>query len=151
LFKNGSSWLVQNSLFVIEEVSDLKYCISKKNSGENMLYFLYIREIAENNSSHWRKQYTSFHDIPEFVFTELVLQIFYWIYDIAIHSRIFILDLSSNIDLWNLYYFFGKLGKLGKLGYSFQFICLFRIKWECLKNIDWWWTMTIKKKKKEIN
>jgi hypothetical protein len=39
----------------------------------------------------------------ELVFTELILQILYWIYEIAIHSRVFILDLPHNIDLINPY------------------------------------------------
>jgi hypothetical protein len=42
----------------------------------------------------------------ELVFTELILQILYGIYEIAIHSRIFLMDLPTNIDLWNLHYFF---------------------------------------------
>jgi hypothetical protein len=54
---------------------------------------------------------------PELVFTELVLQILYWIYEIAIHSGIFILEIPTNIDLGNLYYFFLS----EKLGY-FLFI-----------------------------
>jgi hypothetical protein len=37
--------------------------------------------------------------IPELVFTELILQILYWIYEIAIHSRVFILDLPTYKDL----------------------------------------------------
>jgi hypothetical protein len=44
--------------------------------------------------------------LPELVFTELILQIFYWIYEIAIHSPICILDLPTNIYLWKLYYLF---------------------------------------------
>jgi hypothetical protein len=43
---------------------------------------------------------------PELVFTEIILQILYCIYEIAIHSRIFILDLPTNIELGNLYYLF---------------------------------------------
>jgi hypothetical protein len=35
---------------------------------------------------------------PEFEFTVVVLQILYWIYVNAIHSRVFILDLPTNID-----------------------------------------------------
>jgi hypothetical protein len=38
--------------------------------------------------------------------TKLILQIFYWIYEIAIHSRYFILDLPIKIDLCNQYYLF---------------------------------------------
>jgi hypothetical protein len=36
---------------------------------------------------------------PELVFTELILQTLYWICAIAIHSRVFVLDLPTNIDL----------------------------------------------------
>jgi hypothetical protein len=36
---------------------------------------------------------------PELVFTKLTLQILEWIYVIAIHSCVFILDLETNIDL----------------------------------------------------
>jgi hypothetical protein len=35
----------------------------------------------------------------ELVFTELILLILYWIDEIAIHSRAFILDLPTNIVL----------------------------------------------------
>jgi hypothetical protein len=42
---------------------------------------------------------------PEYVFTELILQSLYWIYEIAIHD-IFILDLPTNIELWTLDYLF---------------------------------------------
>jgi hypothetical protein len=35
---------------------------------------------------------------PELVFTELILQILYWIYKIAIHSRDIIMDLSTNLE-----------------------------------------------------
>jgi hypothetical protein len=38
-------------------------------------------------------------DFPELVFTELILRILFWIYEIAIHSRALILDLPSNIVL----------------------------------------------------
>jgi hypothetical protein len=41
--------------------------------------------------------------ITELVFTVLFLKILYWIYEVVIHSRIFILDLPANIDFWNLY------------------------------------------------
>jgi hypothetical protein len=37
--------------------------------------------------------------ITELVFTELILQILYWIDKIAIQSRPFILDLPTNVDL----------------------------------------------------
>jgi hypothetical protein len=43
---------------------------------------------------------------PELVFTDLILQILYWIYKIAFHSYIFMLELPTNIELWNLYYLF---------------------------------------------
>jgi hypothetical protein len=36
---------------------------------------------------------------PELVFTELILKILYWIYKIAIHSHICIVDLPTNIKL----------------------------------------------------
>jgi hypothetical protein len=42
---------------------------------------------------------------PELEFTKLILQILYWISEIVIHSRIFMLDLTSSIDVWNLYYY----------------------------------------------
>jgi hypothetical protein len=35
---------------------------------------------------------------PELVFTVLFLLILYWIYEVVIHSRAFILDLPANID-----------------------------------------------------
>jgi hypothetical protein len=38
----------------------------------------------------------------QLVFTDLIFQILYWIYEIAIHSRVFLLDLPTNIDLSNL-------------------------------------------------
>jgi hypothetical protein len=38
------------------------------------------------------------------MFTEQILQILYWMNEIAIHSRVFILDLPWSIDLWNLQY-----------------------------------------------
>jgi hypothetical protein len=43
---------------------------------------------------------------PELLFTELILHILYWIYEIDIHSCIFLLVLPNNIDFLNLYYFF---------------------------------------------
>jgi hypothetical protein len=43
---------------------------------------------------------------PELLFTELIYQILYWIYEIAIHSRVFILDLPIRIGLQNLFNFF---------------------------------------------
>jgi hypothetical protein len=69
---------------------------------------------------------------PELVFIELKWLILYCIYEIAIHSRVFILDLPTNIDLSNLYYFFlagngvasslfdclRKCGKAWKLSYN---------------------------------
>jgi hypothetical protein len=42
------------------------------------------------------------HVKPELVFTELILQILYWIYAIAIHSHVLTFDLPTNIDLRNL-------------------------------------------------
>jgi hypothetical protein len=49
---------------------------------------------------------------PELVFTELILQILYWIYEIAIHSRVFQLDLPTTIVLGNpiLVIFGGEFG-----------------------------------------
>jgi hypothetical protein len=35
-----------------------------------------------------------------------ILQILYWIYEIAIHILAFILDLSTNIGTWKICYFF---------------------------------------------
>jgi hypothetical protein len=48
----------------------------------------------------------------ELVFTELILQILYWIYEIAIHSPIFILNLPTkfNVSTSILLIFGGKLG-----------------------------------------
>jgi hypothetical protein len=41
------------------------------------------------------------------VFTELILQILYWIYEIGTRSHVFILlDLHATIVLWNIYYLF---------------------------------------------
>jgi hypothetical protein len=40
---------------------------------------------------------------PELVFTKLILQVLYRIYEIAIHSRIFMLYLPTKIDLRNYY------------------------------------------------
>jgi hypothetical protein len=40
------------------------------------------------------------------VFTVLTLQILYWIYEIDIHSYVFILGLPTNIYLLNKYYLF---------------------------------------------
>jgi hypothetical protein len=37
---------------------------------------------------------------PEWVFTKLILQILYWISEIVIHSRVYILDLPASIDLY---------------------------------------------------
>jgi hypothetical protein len=45
------------------------------------------------------------------VFTEQILNILHLIYDIAVHSQVFILDLPTNEDLWNLYYLFLLTGK----------------------------------------
>jgi hypothetical protein len=39
------------------------------------------------------------HMIPELVLTEQILQVLYWIYAIAIHSRVSVVDLPTNIDL----------------------------------------------------
>jgi hypothetical protein len=36
---------------------------------------------------------------PELEFTKLILQILYWISEIVIHSRVFMLDLTSSIDV----------------------------------------------------
>jgi hypothetical protein len=49
-------------------------------------------------------EHTSYY--TELVFTELILQVLFWICEIAIHSYVLILDLSPNINLWNQYYFF---------------------------------------------
>jgi hypothetical protein len=59
----------------------------------------------------------------ELEFTELILQILYWIYEIAmyLYSRIFVLDLPTNIDLkyifclpgnWVISSLFYSLGKM---------------------------------------
>jgi hypothetical protein len=54
--------------------------------------------------------FSCYHDlltsISELVFTEQILQILYGKYYIAIHSLVFIFDLPTNIDVWNLNYFF---------------------------------------------
>jgi hypothetical protein len=55
-------------------------------------------------------QYSTVHYglSSELVFTKLIWQILYWIYEIAIHSRIFILDLPiemwNYIETWNLFW-----------------------------------------------
>jgi hypothetical protein len=36
--------------------------------------------------------------LPELVFTKRILQILYWISEIVIHSRVFVLDLHVNIE-----------------------------------------------------
>jgi hypothetical protein len=65
--------------------------------------------IFINNSSiesKIRNSYLNFwslqHFIPELVFTVLTLQILYRLYEIDIHGHLFILDLPTSIDLWNL-------------------------------------------------
>jgi hypothetical protein len=44
--------------------------------------------------------------LPELIFTEIIFQILYCLYEIAIHSHFFVFDLPTHINLWNLYYFF---------------------------------------------
>jgi hypothetical protein len=70
------------------------------------------------------------------------LQILYWIYEIAIHSRAFTLELPvpTNIDMRNLYYFFFWQG--------IGFVLLFGKMQECLQTIDLSWNMNITKIKK---
>jgi hypothetical protein len=58
---------------------------SKKSSLRNGNYLFSPVHIMKEN--------------PELVFTELILQYLYWICEIVIHSRVFVLDLPSNIDL----------------------------------------------------
>jgi hypothetical protein len=68
---------------------------------------------------------------PELVFTKLILQILYWISEIFIHSRVFILDLPVNIGLWNIYCYI----LAGNWVVYRLFDCL-RIMQECLKTLD---------------
>jgi hypothetical protein len=53
-----------------------------------------------------------FLNIPELAFTELILYILYWIYEIAIHSPIFILDFPTNLQNCKIYiiYFWWEIG-----------------------------------------
>jgi hypothetical protein len=68
-------------------------------------YFTIYKNLLTNS-------YLLLHSVPELTFTELILQSLYWIYAIAIHNRIFILDLPTNKDLCKLLLFiFGR--KLG--------------------------------------
>jgi hypothetical protein len=63
------------------------------------------RQPAPGKDAYYRLVQTRVAD-PEWVFTVLILKILHWSYEIAIHSRVFILDLPTRIDLGNLYYFF---------------------------------------------
>jgi hypothetical protein len=64
--------------------SDLSFAV---DSPYELLFFYYSNTI-------WI-QYI------ELVFKELILLIFYWIYEIAIRSRIFVSNLPTKIELWN--------------------------------------------------
>jgi hypothetical protein len=42
--------------------------------------------------------------IPELVFNELILHNLYWIYEIAVHSHVFLLDLpTNNVEVCEIY------------------------------------------------
>jgi hypothetical protein len=77
-------------------------------------------------------------------FTEPILQICYWIYKIAIHSCLVILDLHTNKELRNLYYLF----LAGNQAVFSLFDCWVKRR-ECLKTIDLWWPM--KKRRRFIS
>jgi hypothetical protein len=50
---------------------------------------------AENPVS----MFADFTVVPELVFTKLNFLILYWISEIVIHSRVFVLDLPASIDV----------------------------------------------------
>jgi hypothetical protein len=58
------------------------------------------------------------HLSPELVFTELILQILYWIYEIAVHSRIFtVYWIYPQIQSWEIYiiYFWREIWVVSSL------------------------------------
>jgi hypothetical protein len=59
--------------------------------------------------------------LTELVFINLSLEILYWIYKIATHSRGFIWDFPTKIDLWNLYNSF----LVCKEGFVYSFMIIF--------------------------
>jgi hypothetical protein len=92
-------------------------------------FFNYSIQLIHQHLFEWRMNLL----FPKLVLTELILQILYWIYEFAIHSHVFMLDLPTGN--WVLYSLFHCLWNCGN-AWKFLKVCVVQRSEKCRKTLE---------------